>query len=48
MTTGLFAAAVLQQTPEPDPGPGELAVFWPLLVQFGWFLVGFPAVVLIG
>ncbi|WP_050032406.1 mechanosensitive ion channel family protein [Halorubrum halophilum] len=40
--------AVLQQAPEPDPGPEELVVFWPLLVQLGWFLVGFLAVVLIG
>jgi small-conductance mechanosensitive channel len=49
MTAGLLpAAAVLQQVPEPDPGPEELVVFWPLLVQLGWFLVGFVAVVLIG
>lgn len=49
MTTGLpTAAALLQQPPEPDPGPEELVVFWPLLVQLGWFLVGFSAVVLIG
>ena len=48
MTAGPMAvAAVLQQAPEPDPGPEELIVFWPLLVQLGWFLVGFFAVVLL-
>lgn len=39
---------LLQQTAEPDPGPEELIVFWPLLVQLGWFLLGFVAIVLIG
>mgnify|MGYP006279202753 FL=1 len=38
----------LQQTAEPDPGPEELIVFGPLLVQLGWFLVGFLVVVLVG
>jgi small conductance mechanosensitive channel len=47
MISGLFAA-LLQQAPEPDPGPEELAVLWPLLVQIGWFLLGFVAVVLVG
>ncbi|CDK38384.1 mechanosensitive ion channel family protein [Halorubrum sp. AJ67] len=49
MTTGILTAAtVLRQASEPDPGPEELTVFWPLLVQLGWFLAGFSAVVLIG
>lgn len=49
MTTAPPAAAMaLQGAPEPDPGPEELAVFWPLLVQLGWFLAGFLTVVLIG
>ena len=40
--------AALQQVLEPDPGPEELSVIWPLLVQLGWFLLGLTAVVLIG
>ncbi|WP_123622343.1 mechanosensitive ion channel family protein [Halorubrum sp. CSM-61] len=48
MTTGHLAATLLQQAPEPDPGADELIVFWPLLVQLGWFLAGFSAVLLIG
>lgn len=50
MATPLLTAlaAVRQQTADPDPGPEELVVFWPLLVQLGWFLIGFVAVVLIG
>ena len=43
-----FTATALQLPTEPDPGPDELAVFWPLLVQLGWFLAGFLTVVLIG
>ena len=48
VTVAVAAAVALQQVPEPDPGPDELVVFWPLLVQLGWFLAGFLAVVLIG
>jgi small-conductance mechanosensitive channel len=49
MTAGLLTVlrVVLQQTPEPDPGPDELIVFWPLLVQVGWFFLGFATVILI-
>lgn len=39
---------VLQGTAEPDPGPEELTALWPLLVQLGWFLLGFVAVLLLG
>ena len=46
--TPLLASVVRQQTAGPDPGPEELVVFWPLLVQLGWFLVGFLTVLLLG
>lgn len=40
--------ASLRRALQPDPGPEELSVLWPLLVQIGWFLLGLSAVVLIG
>lgn len=50
MTVGppLAPTTLLQRTASPDPGPEELLVFWPLLVQLGWFLLGLLAVVLLG
>lgn len=50
MTKVLITAwtAILQGTAEPDPGPEELTALWPLLVQLGWFLLGFVAVLLLG
>jgi small-conductance mechanosensitive channel len=35
-------------TDGPEPGPAELGTFWPLVVEVGWFLIGFLAVVLLG
>jgi small-conductance mechanosensitive channel len=35
-------------TPPPETGVDELVGFWPVLVRFAWFLVGFLTVVLLG
>lgn len=43
------AAALLgAATAGPETGPAELVDVWPLLVQVGWFLLGFLAVVAVG
>ncbi|MFB6194754.1 MAG: mechanosensitive ion channel family protein [Haloplanus sp.] len=44
----VVALQTVTSTPTPEVGPEGVAVYWPLLVQAAWFLIGFVVTVAVG